>query len=536
MAKELTLDETMARMPQAGKKFGVWFKKLMKGAKIDEAAFWGDDSVQVIPTGGKTYKVFMSAANLNLVRKQLNKPRQGGLELGLGKEDVFFVNPPGQPILISYEVIGSKPIVQFKLDTTSLKPRGGAGKESKNPDTVQQEKVTLRIFQELLSKKGRQYDKKGFKALMNDHLKKIYPDIDHPERVDWTKHFELQFNEVRDTTKLPNNKFDVFDYDDFMDYIVKIVIGGPPNQNAWPQFGKISQKDSWNPADIWLVQSGSKYEEVKKELRSSGTIKELNDVLRYAYHNHIISGVSLKKSSGKPGGLKWELVNLESKMKNLPEIEMGVFKMDLPMDNGKFVKTTAEISVTNNNQKVGLMRTGSNTTGVGNNTYEFKAAGAATAMLGKVPKDLMLARIQQAGLRINTLPTWQDMENKLPKAKNDGHYLYWKKVVTTVKRAKWVDTGGWNIDQFPDDLLVVGRDAKIAKGTSADMQIVAFAYLLTEVQKKVGLKGLNELIEDLFYFAQKKGAVGKSEFGPISPSWLKYPSTISALVKEMAPR
>lgn len=515
MAKELTLEETLSRMPMTGRKFSAYFKKLMVGAKIDQAAFFGDDTPKVIPTG-KTYNVYMSPANLDLVRKQINKPRQGGVELAPGKEDVFFETPPGKPVMIYYEVVGSKPIFQFKLDTTSKKARGGTSKVSKNPSTEQQEQVTLRIFEEVLSKKGSKYDQKGFKVLMNDHLQKIYPDINHPERSDWTKHFELQFNEIRDTTKLPNNKFDVFDYDDFMEYIVKIILGGPPNSNTWPMFGKISQKDSWNPADIWLVQSGSKYNEVLKELRSSGTIKELNDVLRYAYHNNIISGISLKKSSGKPGGLKWELVNLETKMKNLPKIELGTFKMDLPMENGKFVKTTAEISVTNNNQKVGLMRTGSNTTGVGNNTYEFKAAGAATAMLGKVPKDLMLNRIQQTGLRINTLPTWQDMENKLPKSKGDNNYNYWTKVVTTVKRAKWVELGGWNIDQFPTDLLIASRDNKMSKGTSADMQIVEFAHILTEIEKKVGRKGLNELMEDLYYFAQKKGAVGKSEFGPFA--------------------
>lgn len=515
MAKELTLDETLARMPATGKKFSVYFKKLMMASKIDPAAFFGDDTPKVIPTG-KTYNVYMSPANLDLVRKQINKPSQGGVQLAPGKEDVFFENPPGRPVMIYYEVIGSKPIFQFKLDTTSKKARGSASKVSKNPSTEQQERVTLRIFEEVLSKKGPKYNQKGFKTLMKDHLQKIYPDIDHPERSDWTKHFELQFNEIRDTTKLPNNQFDVFDYDSFMDYIVKIIIGGPPNSSSWPFFGKISQKDSWNPADIWLVQSGSKYKEVLKSMRSSGTIKELNDVFRYAYKENIIAGISLKKSSGKPGGLKWELVNLETNMKNLPKIELGTFKMNLPFENGKFTKTTAEISVTNNNQKVGLMRTGSNTTGVGNNTYEFKAAGAATAMLGKVPKDLMLNRIQDTGIRLDSLPTWQDMENKLPKSKGDSNFNYWVKVVNQIKKTRWVNLDGWNIDQFPTDLLTASRDNKMAKGTSADMQIVEFAHLLTEIEKKVGRKGLDEIMEDLYYFAQKKGSVGKSEFGPFA--------------------
>ena len=515
MAKELTLDETLARMPATGRKFSAYFKKLMMASKIDPAAFFGDDTPKVIPTG-KTYNVYMSPANLDLVRKQINKPRQGGVQLAPGKEDVFFENPPGKPVMIYYEVIGSKPIFQFKLDTTSKKARGGSGKTSKNPSTQEQEKVTLRIFEEVLSKKGPKYDQKGFKALVNDHLKKIYPDIDHPDRKDWTAHFELQFNEIRDTTKLPNNKFDVFDYDTFMEYIVKIVIGGPPNANEWPFFGKISEKDSWNPADIWLVQSGSKYQEVLKELKTSGTIKELNDVLRYAYKNHIIAGISLKKSSGKPGGLKWELVNLETKLKNLPKIEIGEFKMNLPMDNGKFTKSTAEISVTNNNVKTGIMRTGSNTTSVGNNTYEFKAAGAATAMLGKVPKNLMLKRLQLSGVRLDSLPTWQEMDNKLPKSKGDSNFNYWVKVVNQIKKTRWVNLDGWNIDQFPTDLLIASRDNKIQKGTSAVMQIVEFAHILIQVESKVKRKGLDELMEDLYYYAQKKGRVGQSEFGPFA--------------------
>ena len=89
-------------------------------------------------------------------------------------------------------------------------------------------------------------------------------------------------------------------------------------------------------------------------------------------------------------------------------------------------------------------------------------------------------------------------------------------VVNQIKKTRWVNLDGWNIDQFPTDLLIASRDNKIQKGTSAVMQIVEFAHILIQVESKVKRKGLDELMEDLYYYAQKKGRVGQSEFGPFA--------------------
>ena len=161
------------------------------------------------------------------------------------------------------------------------------------------------------------------------------------------------------------------------------------------------------------------------------------------------------------------------------------------------------------------MRTGSNTTGVGNNTYEFKPSGAATAMLGKVPKDLMLKRFQAEGVNIDSLPTWQEMSTRRPKATGDIQYNYWKGVVKTVSSSPLFNIpSSWDINTFPEDLVIAGDKPDIEKTESAVMQIMEFAYLLTKIEKKKKRKGVDEFFEDLYYFAQKKGVVFGSEFGP----------------------
>ena len=179
-----------------------------------------------------------------------------------------------------------------------------------------------------------------------------------------------------------------------------------------------------------------------------------------------------------------------------------------------FEKTTNVLKVTNNGTEVGLMRTGTNTTGAGNNTYEFKGSGNVAAQMGKVPKDLMLRRFQVAGLNISTLPTMQEVEKKLPSKKGDHNYNFWKTAVTNIKKQKWlVPQPGFKLEDFPDILLSL-KKRKIQKTESFAGQVVLFANLLYEVGKKKGKKEVHQVIEDFFYFAQKKGKVFGSEFGP----------------------
>ena len=134
-----------------------------------------------------------------------------------------------------------------------------------------------------------------------DHLVKIFRG-DVPE--DWMFTFFAQQKRLFNVYN-GNSPYTTFNRDGgFMDYITKICSS---------KF-KIAKKDSWNPADIWIIK-GSQTQienEIDKMLDGDNqTIYELNDYLRGKYIKKEIMGLSLKKVSGKVA--KYEVVNLEDR-------------------------------------------------------------------------------------------------------------------------------------------------------------------------------------------------------------------------------
>ena len=77
------------------------------------------------------------------------------------------------------------------------------------------------------------------------------------------------------------------------------------------EFG-ISQKDNWNPADIWMIQNERKVMKTIEETvdgNGSQTILELNAVMRKMFKEETVVGVSLKKISGNTA--KWQKYNVD---------------------------------------------------------------------------------------------------------------------------------------------------------------------------------------------------------------------------------
>ena len=239
--------------------------------------------------------------------------------------------------------------------------------------------------------------------------------------------------------------------------------------------------------------------------------------MRQAYNKMVIVGISLKKSSGKPGDLHYDLINLESKLPVYPKIVFEKMKIDLPYDDRKkvFTKTTNNLFVKKKQgTTVGDMRIGTNTTGKGNNTYEFKAAGAQAAQLGKIPKDLMLERLQSMSKfsGMASLPTWQSVENHMPSGIGDKKNIaYWTNMVKAIKnKPDYFTIQDQTLNDFVGNMIEIGDKDVIEKTESAAGQIVEFAYILSQMSKPA----LNEFVEDCFYYAQKKGMGSRYRFGP----------------------
>ena len=216
-------------------------------------------------------------------------------------------------------------------------------------DTKQQEKITLLIIKNVLGDDTKTW--KSFDEMFNaknSNIKKIFPDL--PKLTTWYDHFDLQFRQITGTPKFPNSSYGVYLYDDpgsFMDYISELVT---------EKLGLYSKKDSWDPADIWLVKSKDvqekytdKFDKIldkftegfyaKNKFRS---IKEINAILKEAYFKKDIVGISLKKSNMKT--LNYTEFNLQANVtdKKLPDVAFDSIDLDVSYDDKKgFISKTS---------------------------------------------------------------------------------------------------------------------------------------------------------------------------------------------------
>ena len=149
-------------------------------------------------------------------------------------------------------------------------------------------------YQELCSLKICENVYKSKETKLSD-LVSIYPDL--PEAKDWQESFMAQEKVFKKIKQKYNFKPQVFNRDGgFMEFITKLV----------KKFG-ISQKDSWNPADIWIYSLN-----IEKEFKDIASIFELNSKLLELFHSGKLCGISLKKT-GKVA--KLEEVNVKNKDK-----------------------------------------------------------------------------------------------------------------------------------------------------------------------------------------------------------------------------
>jgi len=208
----------------------------------------------------------------------------------------------------------------------------------------------------------------------------------------WINNFFQQHQKMLSVYKSPG--WTVFDRDDkggFMNYITNLVK---------TKFG-IPKKDSWNPADIWLIKESPKYrQKIIESMKGSGatqTIAELNAIMRDMFKAEEIVGISLKKISGQTA--KYEKVNAdESFFKNLEnqngeysysfsgaQIKLGLTK------SGEFenVNTFIYLKDSTNQQRFTFQIQGNTTSRASNLKFDAKDIKSGAALIGKVPLDLL---------------------------------------------------------------------------------------------------------------------------------------------------
>jgi hypothetical protein len=408
-------------------------------------------------------------------------------------------------------------------------------------ETAEQEKITLKIIEYVLGSNSKSW--RSFDELFDtvDEINEIFPELKKLD--DWMSNYRLQFEDIKKKANLANDSYNVYLYSgegSFMKYISDLVT---------KDMDLYSQKDSWNPADIWLIKSKGqekiwkdKFNAIAKELKTGKdakgrvgqytedsylAIQHINLLLQKAHKDRDIVGLSLKKSDGKT--LNYTEFNLEATAseQDLPQIKFNGIKLDCSYDkkNHKFKSKTSYVYVKDGNDDAYKLAYKSNTgTSVpGNITYEFLPSDKASAQLGKVPKDELTKWLtEQVDLYKGPDRTVKGrIEVRMPQWKLLPQYwsaddlaLRKKKVALIIKEfGHWleVDVPALNnyIDNLADSYLHSKSDIGVTVANAAMMQMVDFTWILAKLQEQ---KKLTNFITLNFYFAQKKGI--KYNFGP----------------------
>tara|TARA_B100000029_G_C17589660_1_gene962128 strand:- start:1700 stop:3412 length:1713 start_codon:yes stop_codon:yes gene_type:complete len=316
-----------------------------------------------------------------------------------------------------YLWVGIQPI-KFEKTSKLTNSKGGAIHESTM--TRMQELGSLWIFYQALNTSGwnnveeLKRDKPTY-AKLADIWKKV-GDADFAEDDSWLENFFEQ-QKVLLTKIGKSDNFTIFsrdgapkgknayligaasEYKDtFMDWISGIVKKEPI---------RISSKDNWNPADIWLIRNEKKARELIKNAVVSKDPKEaleqLNSVMRLLFDWDNINssqpkvfGISLKKIGSGSATIVPANHNetfFQSVENTQMEFDCALCKMDCKKDkDGRIVLSTQDTrfivkDAANNTYDFQIKSNSS--TGWGGLKYEPTASGATAARLGKATVELV---------------------------------------------------------------------------------------------------------------------------------------------------
>ena len=374
------------------------------------------------------------------------------------------------------------------IDKSQFTKKGGG---SDGETTAQQERATMFAIQKSIENNG-YTNQKRFYQLYRKELLDIYPSMNE----EWENAIFQQ--QLTTQKEVGSNQYRHYSRDDgFMEYIT---------ERCKTLYG-IAQKDTWNPADIWLV---SDLDKVKRDMDAkikdnSTSLAEFNAILRDMFHDRRVVGISLKLISGKVA--KWELVNLE----NMDVFDGTQYSFEykssqllFSLNGNNFTNTDSKLNMGSSTQDI-KFQIRQNSAGFNNLKIEGTDIGASAARLGKVPLNMASKVFLENRLESNRWRSWRNYPTTLDAfiKEKDVHIARYKQLKTTGK----VEMGCRSAQQFEDNVSKVFDSGKKDIANSKLIQL----DLLNEIFKMKNGK-LNNMLTDLAFLAQKKGSL----FGPFA--------------------
>jgi hypothetical protein len=366
--------------------------------------------------------------------------------------------------------------------TIVLKKSGKKSGASDGASTTMQELASLRIIREGIANRKRFKDVKDIATddVYKDLLE-IYPNINDV----WMKGLLAQH--IRMNKEFGTKKFDVYNRDGgFMDYISKHIKN---------RYG-IAKKDSWNPADIWLIKDEAK---VVREIEATKSLQQLNDVMRKQYREARCVGISLKAISG--ANARFEEVNLKDNFKNSDEYTLNNIRMNMKVDAKGRLSTTDTVITIKSGSFGAKFQLRQNSKGFNNLKFEPTQIGAGAARLGKVPLDMLKSLLKDYGIK-DFDNKWQNYPLSGLEYEEEGSYY-----VKMFKKVKSIADTGVSLAKFNDNMIKSFDTDDTENGyTTSKLMQLHFVYGLCSLSDKQR----NDLLTEMLYLAMKKGP----KFGP----------------------
>ena len=289
------------------------------------------------------------------------------------------------------------------------------------------------------------------------------------------------------------------------------------------KFG-ISKKDTWNPADIWIINGNQNSLEQRIKSAIEGkhqTIQQLNGILRKMFHDEEVMGISLKKTGPTA---YYEKVNLEGLIPNTKEdnfdVPMSDFKANFMIEStGMFtqdVKIVVDAVSENKTFTFQIKANDSGASGGSNLKFEPTAKGSGLARLGKAPVDEVaeiLKDIKQSAAFVNRYQDYPKDETAFSKTnKKKGEEYFRNSVLPALTR------GSTKITSDISDIDTIIANIKQSYGSKDDrgtntrckLMGLDFFYQVSKLDQKQR----NEFITDMIFLAQKKAFGKRPDFGP----------------------
>lgn len=361
--------------------------------------------------------------------------------------------------------------------------------------TAKQERATLWVIKKILKEK-KTYKKPGditkTKA-ENQELLEIYPEI---QDTAWLQHLFAQQQKIKEL--YGSKTFDVYNRDGgFMDWITALIR---------TKFG-IAKKDSWNPADIWLIKNEDK---VKKEITDcvsgkSPSLEKLNDLMIRQFNKCELIGISLKMPSTKTA--RYTKVNMNPMSEQPLDYKLTGIKFTMSINGKNMLDTTdTVITVSAGTNDTATFQIRQNSKGFNNLKFEPTKKGAGAARLGKTPLDMLKAMLSgDYGIGTDVFVNdWNRHPKDLPEF-NEKQNEYIDKF-KTINSNRLVTTGIKSTEFGPNVKASFGTtDWQNGYITSKLMQLNFIHAILTLTEKQ-----RNSLLTNMLYLAMKQGP----QFGP----------------------